>query len=90
MRNLKDQPYVLYLTNWASSLAFSPDSRFLFGGGFDDGEIKVWPMNIDVMADILCSHLTRPFTKLEWEIYVTEITEDDKYDANTCEVERIK
>jgi WD40 repeat protein len=90
MRNLKDQPYVLYLTKWATSLAFSPDSQFLFGGGFDHGEIKVWPMNIDVMAEILCSHITRAFTTLEWEIYVTEITEDDKYDANTCEIEPIK
>jgi WD40 repeat protein len=90
MRNLKDQPYVLYLTKWATSLAFSPDSRFLFAGGFDHGEIKVWPMDIDVMAEILCSHITRSFTTLEWEIYVTEITEDDKYDANTCEIEPIK
>jgi energy-coupling factor transporter ATP-binding protein EcfA2 len=87
MRNLKDQPYVLFLNKWAYSLSFSPDSRFLFGGGFDHGEIKVWPMNIDVMANILCGYLTRPLTTLEWEIYVTEITAKDLYDDKPCEID---
>jgi energy-coupling factor transporter ATP-binding protein EcfA2 len=87
MRNLKDQPYVLYLNKWAYSLSFSPDSRFLFGGGFDHGEIKVWPMNIDVMAKILCEHIFRPLTRLEWEIYITEITEKDLYDDKPCEID---
>ena len=47
-------------------------------------------MNIDVMAEMLCGHINRQFTTLEWEIYVSEITEDDKYDANTCQIEIIK
>ena len=84
MRNLKDQPYVLTLSGWATSMAFSPDSRFLFGGSHDQGEVKVWPMNIEVMADKLCSLITRPLSELEWEMYVDEISEDYPYDPYTC------
>ncbi len=86
MHNLNDQPYVLYLSGWASSLSFSPDSKFLFGGGFEHGEVKVWPMNIEVMANRLCGLLTRNFSTQEWEMYVAEITEDYPFDGNTCEI----
>ena len=88
MQNLKDQPYVLTLTSWANSMAFSPDSRFLFGAGFDNGEVKVWPMNIAVMATKLCSLITRPLTTDEWEMYVDEISDDYPYDGNTCELDK--
>ncbi len=86
MDNLKDLPYQLTLNAWASSLAFSPDSRYLFGGGFEEGEVKVWPMNIEVMARRLCKLINRSFTKDEWETYVMEITEQDPYDTNTCDI----
>ncbi len=86
MDNLKDLPYQLTLNAWASSLAFSPDSRYLFGGGFEEGEVKVWPMDIEVMARRLCKLINRSFTRDEWETYVMEITEQDPFDPNTCDI----
>lgn len=88
MKNLSDQPYVLSLSGWATSMSFSPDSRFLFGGGFKGGEVKVWPMNIDVMANRLCSLLTTNLTKDQWEMYVAPITEKYPYDGNTCDLDK--
>jgi uncharacterized protein (UPF0297 family) len=87
MKDLNVQPYVLTLSGWASSLSFSPDSRFLFGGGFDNGEVKVWPMDIDVMANILCGLLERNFKRSEWEMYVAKITEEYPYDGKTCQLD---
>ena len=84
MKNLNDQPYVLSLSSWVPSMAFSPDSRFLFGGGFREGEVKVFPMNIEVMADKLCSLINRPLDKDEWEIYVGPVTEESPYDPVKC------
>ena len=65
-------------------MAFSPDSRFLFGGGHEVGEVKMFPMNIDVMASKLCSLIDRSLTTEEWEMYVGPITEEYPYDPNTC------
>jgi WD40 repeat protein/energy-coupling factor transporter ATP-binding protein EcfA2 len=84
MKNLNEQPYVLTLSSWVPSMAFSPDSRFLFGGGFKEGEVKVFPMNIEVMANKLCSLINRPLTEDEWEIYVGPITEESPYDPVKC------
>ncbi|MEN8248435.1 MAG: hypothetical protein ABFS32_05850 [Bacteroidota bacterium] len=84
MKNLSARPYVMNLYGWATSMSFSSDSRFLFGGGADAGEIRVWPMNIDVMANKLCGLITRGFTKEEWVFYVDEISEDYPYDGETC------
>jgi len=88
MKKLTDQPYVLTLSAWANSMAFSPDSRFLFGGGAKDGEVKVWPMNIEVMANKLCSLITRSLSEDEWVTYVDEISEDYPYDGNTCVMDK--
>lgn len=88
LKDLKNQPYVLTLSSWAPSMSFSPDSQFLFGGGQEGGEVKVFPMNIQVMADKLCSLLTRNLNEEEWEIYVDDITEDYPYDPNTCEIDK--
>lgn len=84
---LNDQPYVLTLSSWVPSMAFSPDSRYLFGGGHEEGEVKMFPMNIKVMADKLCSLIEGSLTREQWEMYVAPITEDYPYDGNTCVIE---
>jgi hypothetical protein len=68
-------------------MAFSPDSKFLFGGGHEDGEVKMFPMNIEVMATKLCSLITRNLSEEEWEMYVDKISDDYPYDPNTCVIE---
>ncbi|MEN8251674.1 MAG: hypothetical protein ABFS32_22335, partial [Bacteroidota bacterium] len=88
MRNLSDQPYVMDLDGWANSMSFSSDSRFLFGGASKGGEIRVWPMNIEVMANKLCSLITRGLAKEEWIMYVDEISEDYPYDGETCNMNK--
>lgn len=88
MKDLNQQPYVLTLSSWVPSMAFSPDSKFLFGGGFREGEVKVFPMDIEVMANKLCSLINRPLEEEEWEIYVGPITEDSPYDPYTCQIDK--
>jgi len=84
LKNLKDQPLVLSdYQDWVSSLAFTPDSQFLLGGGFGNGEVRVWPMDIKAMAGRMCGHITRTLNKTEWEIYVANV--EDIPIQNTCQ-----
>lgn len=84
MDNLKYQPLVLSgLEDWAAALDFTTDGQFLLGGGFDNGEVRVWPTDITQMANKLCTHITRNLTDDEWEIYVAELNDIKK--EKTCE-----
>lgn len=60
-------------------IAFSPDSRYLVAA-CGDGELKVWPTQPDLMADKICSELSRNMTEEEWKTYVGN---DINY-QNTC------
>ncbi|MCB0497623.1 MAG: High-affnity carbon uptake protein Hat/HatR [Cyclobacteriaceae bacterium] len=84
MQNLKLQPLVLSgLNDWAASLAFTNDNQYLLGGGFDNGEVRVWPMDLERMASKLCTHIDRNLTDVEWEIYVADLKDIPK--EKTCE-----
>ena len=83
MSNLKFQPLVLSGYNdWAAALAFTNDGQYLLGGGFDSGEVRVWPLDMDQMANKLCTHITRDLSDTEWEIYVAKL--DDIKKEKTC------
>lgn len=84
MKNLKLQPLVLSgLNDWAASLAFTNDNQYLLGGGFDNGEVRVWPMDLERMASKLCTHINRNLTDVEWEIYVANLSDIPK--EKTCQ-----
>lgn len=84
MENLKLQPLVLSgLKDWAASLAFTNDNQYLLGGGYEGGEVRVWPMDLDQMASKLCTHIERNLTDVEWEIYVADLKDIPK--EKTCE-----
>ncbi len=83
MEDLKLQPLVLSgYTDWAAALDFTTDGAFLLGGGFANGEVRVWPIDITNMAEKLCTHITRNMTDDEWEIYVANLNDVAK--ENTC------
>ncbi len=83
MDDLKLQPLVLSgYTDWAAALDFTTDGEFLLGGGFANGEVRVWPIDITQMAEKLCTHITRNMTDDEWEIYVADLKDIAK--ENTC------
>lgn len=84
MKNLKHQPLVLSgYKDYAAALAFTSDSQYVLGGGFSDGEVRVWPLDIKRMADKLCSHVIRNLSDVEWEIYVADLNDIKK--EKTCE-----
>jgi len=84
MDDLKLQPLVLSgYTDWAAALDFTTDGEFLLGGGFANGEVRVWPIDITQMAEKLCTHINRNMTDDEWEIYVAELKDIEK--EKTCE-----
>lgn len=84
MKNLKHQPLVLSgYKDYAAALAFTSDSQYVLGGGFSDGEVRVWPLDIKQMADKLCSHVIRNLSDVEWEIYVADLNDIKK--EKTCE-----
>jgi len=83
MDNLKLQPLVLSgLGDWAAALDFTTDGQHLLGGGFSNGEVRVWPIDITKMAEKLCVHINRDLTDLEWEIYVADLNDIKK--EKTC------
>jgi WD40 repeat protein/energy-coupling factor transporter ATP-binding protein EcfA2 len=82
MENLNDQPIVLEFDSWASGLSFSTNSEYLFSGGFEGGEVKVFPMDFTSMAERLCRHINRDLTEEEWRIYIAEL--DDIPFESTC------
>ncbi len=83
MDDLKLQPLVLSgYTDWAAALDFTTDGNFLLGGGFDNGEVRVWPIDITQMANKLCAHINRDLTNDEWEIYVADLNDVKK--EKTC------
>ncbi len=82
MQDLKLPPLVLSgYEDWAAALDFTTNGKYLLGGGFANGEVRVWPIDITQMAEKLCTHITRNMTHDEWDIYVGEDIEKEK----TCE-----
>ncbi len=83
MNDLKLQPLVLSgYDDWAAALDFTTNGEFLLGGGFANGEVRVWPIDITQMAEKLCTHINRNMTDDEWEIYVADLNDIAK--ENTC------
>jgi WD40 repeat protein/energy-coupling factor transporter ATP-binding protein EcfA2 len=75
MRNLNDQAIVLKDHNsWVWKLAYSPDGTKLIAGCVDN-LIRVWPTSSDVMADQICSKLSRNMSTKEWEQYVAPVND---------------
>ena len=77
----EDLPIVMDNNNgYIWSIGFSKDSDYLLAACADN-EIRIWPTNTKMLADIICPSLTRSMTKEEWDIYVGEKIQFEK----TCE-----
>ncbi|MBL3655690.1 nSTAND1 domain-containing NTPase [Fulvivirga sediminis] len=50
-------------------IKFSPDSNYLLAA-CGDGELRVWPTKLSLMAEKMCSVLERNMTEEEWNTYV--------------------
>jgi WD40 repeat protein len=60
---------------------FANGSDYLLGS-CNNGEIRVWPTNIKMLADQLCPLLSRNITKEEWRTYIGD-EKEIKY-QETC------
>jgi len=68
--HVEDLPVVMDLNSsniW--KLGFSKDSDYLLAS-CNNGEIRVWQTNLEMLANQICSKLSRNITKEEWNIYV--------------------
>ncbi len=80
LNELNDLPITLNDNDaFVWDLAFSPDPKYLLAA-CEDGEIRVWTTNSDIMAKNMCDKLSRNMTLEEWEIY----TSNDIPYMNTC------
>ncbi len=66
-------------------VAFAKGSNYLVAS-CNDGEIRVYPTDIKILAEMVCPKLTRNMTKEEWRIYVGS---DIEYES-TCKSLLIK
>ncbi len=60
---------ILVSDDWPMSLAFSPDGKNLISA-HQNAKIYLWPTKADIMADQICSKVSRNLTQREWEAYV--------------------
>lgn len=77
----EDLPVVMDNNNgniW--NIGFAKGSDYLLAT-CNNGEIRIWPTNPKMLADLLCPKITRSMTAEEWDIYVgAEIAKEE-----TCE-----
>ncbi|MEO1055135.1 MAG: WD40 repeat domain-containing protein, partial [Bacteroidota bacterium] len=50
-------------------IAFDPDNNYLLAA-CEDGEVRIWATNPELMAKIICGKISRNMTQEEWDIYV--------------------
>lgn len=51
------------------SIAFTPDGKQIVSATYSKF-VKVWPIHIEAMSDIICTKVSRNFSQEEWENYV--------------------
>lgn len=66
--------------SWVTAVMFSGNGKDLVAGG-RNGNMRVYPLEIDSMIDEYCGYLTRELTFDEWNSYVGE---DITYNPNKC------
>lgn len=85
----EDLPIVMDNNNgnvW--DIAFTADSQNLIAS-CTEGEIRVWPTDAGMLADLVCPKLTRNMTPEEWYLYVSKDTKKIPHE-NTCQKQLIK
>jgi WD40 repeat protein len=61
------------------NIGFSRNSDYLVAS-CNNGEIRIWPTDLKILADHVCPEIKRSFTQEEWEIYVGDQVQFE----NTC------
>ncbi len=70
LENLNEQPIELKdHSSWVWSLDFTPSGDKVIAGCVDN-LIRIWPSNMDEMADQMCEKLNRNMSNKEWEQFV--------------------
>ncbi|HCW07585.1 MAG TPA: hypothetical protein DGG95_09515 [Cytophagales bacterium] len=68
--HVDDLPVVMDNNNgYVWSLGFSKNSDYLVAS-CNDGEVRIWPTNPKILAELVCPKVSRNMTKEEWGIYV--------------------
>ncbi len=69
LHNLDEQP-VVFKDNedWAWSLAFSPDGKKILAGSRNNA-VRVWPVELSILSNMVCESVTRNLTLDEWNQY---------------------
>jgi len=58
--------------SWVNTVAFNSTGEKMVTGSRNGKRLILWPVNPGNMMPMICSGLTRSFTKDEWDIYVGE------------------
>ncbi|MFO0266734.1 MAG: WD40 repeat domain-containing protein, partial [Cyclobacteriaceae bacterium] len=85
----EDLPIVMDNNNgnvW--DIAFTHDSKNLIAS-CNEGEVRIWPTDSRMLAELVCPKLTRNMTRDEWYLYVSKDTKKIPYE-NTCQKLLIK
>jgi hypothetical protein len=77
--NLNNRPLILKdHDRWVFALAFSNDGNTIFAGT-GDRTIFSWPSNSDFLAGVIEKEITRPLNRDQWQLYVGDTINYDKY-----------
>ncbi|MCH8231963.1 MAG: High-affnity carbon uptake protein Hat/HatR [Bacteroidetes bacterium] len=79
LESLNEIPVTYTESRFVYSTAFSPDNNFVFAGS-EREELKALPTHASIMADKMCTYITRNMSDVEWEAHVGV---DIEYE-NTC------
>ncbi len=82
LENPEDLPVVMDNNNgFIWDIEFAKGSDFLIAA-CSESEIRIWPTNPSLLAELICPKLTRNMTQDEWKKYVGEAVETPY--ENTC------
>ena len=79
LERLNEIPVTYTESRFVYSTAFSPDNNYVLAGSERD-VLKALPTHASLMADKMCTYITRNMTNVEWEAHVGVAIEHE----NTC------
>ena len=78
MINPKQEPIVLNdHQDWVKSIIFTPDDKSLVTG-CRDNVVRVFPLDINLLANNICNNIERNLTQKEWNKYIGSNIEYEK------------
>jgi len=81
LESLNEIPITYTELRFVYSTAFSPDNNYVIAGS-ERNVLKALPTHANIMADKMCTYITRNMTDVEWEAHVGAEVEYE----NTCDI----